>query len=113
MPTRINPAIVPSSRQKMVTKEGNVTPEYQRFFNAIAGAAAPFVSVTRTSSPMSYTAGAQGHLNINGGTISALSLRRAGSTVTLTTSVRMIPMSNADVVSITYTGTPTITFIPD
>lgn len=106
-------AIVPSSKQKMVTAEGTVTPEYQRFFNALAGSAASFVSVTLTSSPMSYTASGLGHLNINGGTISALSLRRAGSTITLTTSVRMIPMSNADVVSITYTGTPTITFIPD
>lgn len=106
-------AIVPSSKQKMVTPEGTVTPEYQRFFNAVAGAATPFASVTRTSSPMSYTASGSGHLNINGGTISGLSLRRAGSTITLTASVLMVPMSNGDVLTITYTGSPTITFIPD
>ncbi|MEN6505018.1 MAG: hypothetical protein ABFD92_10790 [Planctomycetaceae bacterium] len=105
-------AIVPSSKQKMVTPEGTVTPEYQRFFNAIAGSATPFASVTRTSSPMSYTASGSGHLNINGGSISGLSLRRAGSTITLSATTLMIPMSNGDLVTITYTGSPTLTFIP-
>lgn len=112
MPTKLNPGIVPSSRQRMVTADGTSTAEFQRFFNAIAGPPSAVQSISLSPSPMSFVSSANGTLAVVGGSVSAITLTRGGSTVNLGTSTRLIPVSNADVVAITYTGTPTMTFIP-
>lgn len=71
----------------------------------------PIVSVPMAVSPFAYTASRAGSLQIVGGTLSAVSFSRGGTTVTLGTA-RAIPMANGDVVTITFTGSPTASFIP-
>ena len=71
-----------------------------------------FQSVTPGASPYTYRTQTEGTLSIVGGTISALSLTRAGVSVSLAVSTPMIPLSPGDAVTITYTVAPTLKFIP-
>ncbi len=111
MPNANNAAIVPSSQQPLVDKGGRITPVWQRFFNAIVSSAAPIAPVTVGASPFSYRAGAGGTLVVTGGTVSSIALTRNLTTVSLPTSGTFL-MANGDTVAITYSGLPTVTFIP-
>lgn len=102
-------AIVPSSAQPIVGPGGRVTTVWQRFFNALVRPADPIVAVTPTGSPFAYMAGAGGNLYVVGGTVSAITLKRSTTTVTVTSPV---PVANGDTVTVTYSGAPTITFVP-
>ena len=69
-------------------------------------------AITPGASPYTYRAQQEGTLSIVGGTISAISLTRAGVSVSLAVSTPMIPLSPGDAVTITYTVAPTLKFIP-
>lgn len=64
------------------------------------------------ASPYTYRTQTQGTLSVIGGTMSDLSLTRAGMTISLATSTPMIPLSPGDAVSITYTVAPALKLIP-
>lgn len=70
----------------------------------------PIVDVTVGASPFTYTADTIGHLNIQGGTISTRTLTRGSKTINFTTS--MVPVVAGDVVTITYSVVPTLSFVP-
>jgi len=112
MPNVNNAAIVPSSQQPIVTKLGTMTTELQRFFNALVSAAAPIQSVTLTGSPFSYRAGSAGSLSISGGTVSAITLTRNNTSIPLGGTAGTFPVANGDLLTITYSGPPTVSFIP-
>lgn len=112
MPNSSNDAIVPSSAQAIADQRGHVTTPWHRFFNALVSPAAPFTAVTVTSSPFTYVAGSQGSLSVSGGTVSAIDLTRASTTVSTGATAGIIPVANGDRVTITYSGLPTVTFIP-
>lgn len=83
-----------------------------QFFNLLAPVQ-PIkeASITVTGSPFSYTAQSNGYVLVTGGTVSAISFTRVSAHATgLITG--FIPVDNKDVVTITYTVAPTITFIP-
>lgn len=63
------------------------------------------------ASPFTYTASGSGNLVISGGTITGVTFIRGPSSVSLGT-IRTIPMANADVATVAFTGTPTAIFIP-
>ena len=69
-------------------------------------------AITPGASPYTYRAQQEGTLSIVGGTMSALSLTRAGVSVSLAVSTPMIPLSPGDAVTITYTVAPTLKLIP-
>lgn len=73
---------------------------------------APIQAVTVGASPYAYTAPQQGALSIQGGTVSAVTLKRGGTTVTLGLTAGLVPVSTGDVVTITYTAAPTLNLIP-
>ena len=103
--------IVPNSNQPLVDKGGFITPVWQRFFGALLGSPAAISPVTVSASPTSFTASQRGVVGISGGTLTAVSLTRAGTTVTLGTS-RSITVANGDTVTVSYSVAPTINFIP-
>jgi hypothetical protein len=82
--------------------------------------AAP-VAVTLGASPATFQAPSRGSLNIGGATISAVTLTRqsqtGGSPIVTTlaaNSAPFIPLSNGDVLTITYSVAPTTcVFIPN
>lgn len=105
-------AIVPSSRQPIALKDGTVTTPWQRFFNALVRAAAPAAAVTVGASPFSFTAGSFGYLAVSGGTVSGITITRGTTVIPTGQTSGMIPVANMDVVTITYSGLPTVNFIP-
>lgn len=62
-------------------------------------------------SPFTYVASGTGNLVISGGAITSVTFTRRPSVVSLGT-IRTVPMSNADMVSVGFTGSPTAVFIP-
>ncbi len=107
-------SIVPSSQQPIASKTGQVTPAWQRFFNTLPGVqkAPPPVSATLTGSPFSFTAGALGTVFVAGGTVSQITLTRYGTTVPTGVTSGGISVANGDVVTVTYSGSPSINFVP-
>lgn len=76
------------------------------------GTGGAFVTVTAGASPYTYAATAVGHLVVDGGTVTGLSLKRGTQTVSLPVSTPLVPMDNGDSLVITYTSAPTLTWIP-
>lgn len=76
------------------------------------GTGAALVTVTTGASPYTYAATAVGHLVVDGGTVTALSLKRGTQSVSLPVSTPLVPMDNGDSLVITYTSAPTLTWIP-
>jgi hypothetical protein len=79
-------------------------------FMAFGVAGAAIVPVTVTASPFTYTATTAGTLFMQGGTVSAVSLTRSGTTIPAT--VAATPVRAGDAVTITYTVAPTVNFAP-
>lgn len=68
-------------------------------------------SVTVTTSPFVYQAPKKGFLIITGGTVSNIQFTRTGTYSTGQTQ-GTFPVSLGDKVTVTYSGAPTITFVP-
>lgn len=88
------------------------TPVWHRFFNTLVPIASAIQSITVTASPFTYTAGQRGQVVVTGGTVSAIDLTRDLTTISLGITSGSVAVSNADRVTVTYSGTPTISFIP-
>ena len=107
-------SIVPSSQQPIASSNGQVTTPWQRFFNTLPGVqkAAPPVAAAPDGSPFSFTAGALGTVFIAGGTVSQITLTRYGTVVPTGATSGGISVANGDVVTVTYSGPPSINFVP-
>lgn len=105
-------AIVPSSAQPIARNGGFVTTEWQRFFNALVQAPESIAEVDVGASPFDYTASASGFLAVSGGTVSAITLTRNTSSAATGVTAGLVPMFQGDIVTITYSGLPTVSFIP-
>jgi hypothetical protein len=68
-------------------------------------------TVTVGASPFSFVASDSGNLLVAGGNVSQIALQRVGSYVTGLTA-GFIPVSEGDVVTITYTVAPSVVFFP-
>jgi hypothetical protein len=69
-------------------------------------------SVTLTGSPFIYTAARRGFLIIQGGTVSLVQFTRSTTPYSLGSTQGAFPLSQGDSITITYTGAPTVTFVP-
>lgn len=103
--------IVPNSNQPLVNSGGFITPVWQRFFGALLGSPAAIAPVTVAASPTSFTASQRGTVGISAGTLTAVTLTRAGTVIALGTT-RSVTVANGDVVTVTYSVAPTINFVP-
>jgi hypothetical protein len=68
-------------------------------------------SITLGASPATYTATYRQALHITGGTVSAISLARSGTSLTLAATTNLIELSAGDQVTVTYTALPTTTVL--
>lgn len=102
---------VPSSTQPIAGGGGIITTVWQRFFNALVGPPEAIANVPAKPSPHTYTASQGGILVVSGGTVNNIKLRRATVELDLGT-IRVVPVASGDVVTITYSVTPTISFVP-
>ncbi|CEF41145.1 hypothetical protein predicted by Glimmer/Critica [Acetobacter senegalensis] len=81
-------------------------------FKSITGFKEQLAPLTVTASPFAYTPANEGHLVITGGTVTAVTLLRQGTTISLPAGSQTIPVGKSDVVTVTYTDAPTMTFMP-
>lgn len=91
-------------------QNGNFTTPWILWLGQFASQPGAPVPVTPTGSPFRYTASGSGSLSISGGTVSARTLIRGGVSVPMGSS--LIPMSNGDVATVTYSVAPTLYFVP-
>jgi lysophospholipase L1-like esterase len=73
----------------------------------------PTVVPTLAASPAAYIAPANGMVAIAGGTVSAVTLTRPGSTAVTAPTAGLVPVLAGDIVTVTYTVAPTTTFVPN
>ena len=74
--------------------------------------AQPAAPVTVGASPYTWSAPFTGCLSITGGTVSAISIIRQGTTVATGITAGLVPVSKLDQVKITYSVLPTVVFLP-
>lgn len=74
--------------------------------------APPASAITPTGSPFTYTAAFDGILIVTGGTVSALALIRQGTSIALGITTGPVPLSRLDAIQVTYSGAPTMNFLP-
>lgn len=103
-------ATFPGASVPAVGQGGFFSYPWLTYFQGLSAQPSGPVSLVAGSSPFSYTASGPGTLFINGGTISGVSFKRGGATVSVSGS--SIPMANQDVVTVTFTGSPAFVFIP-
>lgn len=72
----------------------------------------PVSSIAVGASPFTYTASFTGTVAVTGGTVSAISFIRRGTSVATGITSGLIPVSRYDQVQVTWTAAPTMTFIP-
>jgi hypothetical protein len=84
---------------------------WNSFFQQFTQAPAQAIAVTVGASPFAYTATESGSLVITGGTISAIHLIRGSDDMNVTGS-KIVPMFINDIVRVTYSVLPTLTFLP-
>lgn len=72
----------------------------------------PAAAVTLTGSPFDYLATADGLVAVSAGVVSAISYGRNGTFTALGLTTGLVPVKLGDVVRITYTVAPTVSFIP-
>lgn len=110
---------LPSSRQAVVEVAANNTLQFTvpwfRFFGLLLGLAAPSgaapAAIAVGASPFSYTAENLGTVFVAGGTVSNVSLNRNGVITDTGAIAGAVPVSEGDVVQVTYTVLPTMTFV--
>lgn len=103
---------LPSGASAALSKTGAFDTPWYRFFSSLIGPAPSASVLTASGSPFTFTASQRGNLLIKGGTISAVALIRGRVSIAFPTSAYLIPMSQGDGASVTYTGSPAFTYIP-
>jgi hypothetical protein len=67
--------------------------------------------ITPMGSPFAFTAPSGGFIILHGGTVSAVQFTRANTTLTGQTS-GIFPLSQGDILTVTYSALPSMVFVP-
>lgn len=65
------------------------------------------------ASPLVWSAPANGSLSVGGNGVQGITLKRATATTSIARHYGMIPVRSGDEITITYIGSPVLTWIPD
>lgn len=86
---------------------------WRRWFSGTDNGTPPAAeaAITVGASPFAYQATQKGFVIITGGTVSSIQFTRTGTYATGITA-GIVPVSLADVVTVTWSGKPTMTFVP-
>lgn len=102
---------LPNLLQPFVGKFGKIAAPWNFYLQQFTQVPPKVVAVDVTASPFSYTAAEPGNVTITGGTVSAIVLSRGLVDIVLT-GQKIVPVSINDVVTVMYSGLPTIQFLP-
>lgn len=98
-----------------ITTDENTSSVWYRWFQDIDKGTppAPEAAVVVTASPYTYTAVQKGFVIVTGGTVSLIRFSRVSGTAYATgQTAGIFPLSFGDMLTITYTVIPTVTFVP-
>ena len=103
---------IPTYEQPL-TKSGQTQSVWYRYFQDVFQGTPPAneSSISVGASPFRYTATQKGFVILSGGTVTAVQFNRSVTTLTGQTS-GIFPLSQGDVLTVTYSGLPTMTFVP-
>lgn len=111
-------AQIPAARQPVVEQVNGIlafTRTWFLFLQQLLTLATPSganaAAITVSASPFSYTATDSGVVLVSGGTVSAIALGRNGTFTSIGVTAGPVPVSEGDVVRVTYTVIPTMTFV--
>ena len=104
--------LTPSSSAPLVDADSKPTSAWFRFFSSLTAPASAGSVVSLSASPMTYTAPDNGTVFISGGTVSSVKINRGRLTILTGVTSGPFPVSQGDALIVTYTGTPSITFLP-
>ena len=105
---------LPTYEQPLETT-GRTSSVYYRWFDDIDKGTAPSAeaSITVTASPFTYTAPRKGNVIVNGGTVSQIKFSRTtGVSYVIGVTAGMFNLDFGDSLIVTYSGKPTMTFVP-
>lgn len=96
-----------------LTSKGQTQSSWYRFFLNLLQGPPPSNESTITvgGSPFKYTAPSRGFVILRGGTVSAVQFTRSLTTLTGLTA-GLFPLSQGDVLTVTYSGLPAMVFVP-
>lgn len=105
-----------TNRESAIQMDGTLSVSFYRFLNNLfksAGGNGPTSSISPSGSPFTYTAAMAGQVIVNGGTVSAIALSRDGTNFfTLGVTQGIFLLKPQDELKVTYSGAPTMTFVP-
>jgi hypothetical protein len=102
---------LPSQISRFVNSLGNIVPPWVQYLQQFTQLPPAIMTIVVTASPFSYVAKEPGYAHINGGVVSSVILRR-GNVDLIFTGMKAVPVSINDIVIITYSGLPTVKFVP-
>lgn len=105
---------LPGHQQATDPKSGSLTSAWYQWVTRISQLSAerPIAQVSVGASPFVYTSSTIGKIFVTGGTVSSIVLTR-GSVAMTCPENQFIPMAANDTLKVTYSGLPTVTFVPD
>lgn len=102
---------LPSLQARIVDAAGKLLSPWNSYLQQFTQAPPRILTLIVTASPFSYIAKEPGYISVADGVVSAIVLTR-GVVVIDVIGVKLIPVSISDTVTVTYTGLPTVKFIP-
>lgn len=104
--------ILPRLDARLVDKFGLALPPWTTFFQQFVQAPAAGITLVVGSSPFSYSAKEPGFIAVVGGTVSAVHFIRGTINIDVT-GQKLVPVQIKDIIKVTYSGLPTINFLPN
>lgn len=102
----------PNIVQAFVNRAGIILQPWMGYLQQFTTAPPAFNTIDVGVSPFEYEAREPGNIIITGGTVTDVLLTRGQETLDLGAFVTIIPVAINDIITITYSVLPTITFIP-
>lgn len=93
-------------------KTGTFTTGWQQWFAQFSNPPSGISGVTVGPSPFRFVSSGSGYVAVSGGTVSSITLTRGQVSTPVGFTSGLVPVVNNDAVTLTYSVTPTINFIP-
>lgn len=108
----VSPQGPPNPQVPLITGPSlTITPQWYQYLVSQTSAPPASTNVPPDASPFSYTASMRGSLLVAGGTVSAIAITRGRDVIGTSMTSGVVPLSQGDIATITYTVAPTLTFL--
>jgi hypothetical protein len=105
-------ATLPNLKTPAVDDNGAMSGAWVSFFTALVASAGPIIDLAVPASPASLEAPADGQFVVTAGGVSATSLTRGRRTIPLGQVAGCFPVSQGDVLHVTFSSPPSVRFVP-